>query len=49
MKKALLAAASVLALSVGAQAEVKMGVILGFTGPDRIADARTWLPAPNWR
>jgi hypothetical protein len=33
MKKALLAAASVLALSVGAQAEVKMGVILGFTGP----------------
>jgi len=33
MKKALLAAASVLALSVAAQAEVKMGVILGFTGP----------------
>ncbi|GAB4357399.1 MAG: ABC transporter substrate-binding protein [Oricola sp.] len=33
MKKALLAAVSVLALSGAAQAEVKMGVILGFTGP----------------
>ena len=33
MKKLLLAAASVLALSAAAQAEVKMGVILGFTGP----------------
>ncbi|WP_306119206.1 MULTISPECIES: ABC transporter substrate-binding protein [unclassified Roseitalea] len=33
MKKTLLAAASVLALTAAAQAEVKMGVILGFTGP----------------
>ncbi|HMQ57121.1 MAG TPA: ABC transporter substrate-binding protein [Rhizobiaceae bacterium] len=33
MKKMLLAAASVLALTAGASAEVKMGVILGFTGP----------------
>jgi branched-chain amino acid transport system substrate-binding protein len=32
-KTVLLAAASVIALSVAAQAEVKMGVILGFTGP----------------
>jgi branched-chain amino acid transport system substrate-binding protein len=32
-KTLLLAAASVLALSAAAQAEVKMGVILGFTGP----------------
>ncbi|MFZ2103716.1 MAG: ABC transporter substrate-binding protein [Oricola sp.] len=33
MRKTLLAAASVLALTAAAQAEVKMGVILGFTGP----------------
>ena len=34
MKKTLLAAASVLALTAAAQAEdVKMGIILGFTGP----------------
>ncbi|WP_223476379.1 ABC transporter substrate-binding protein [Oricola indica] len=33
MRKTLLAAASILALSATAQAEVKMGVILGFTGP----------------
>jgi branched-chain amino acid transport system substrate-binding protein len=32
-KTLLLAAASVLALSAAAQAEVKMGVLLGFTGP----------------
>ncbi|MCI5078391.1 ABC transporter substrate-binding protein [Oricola sp.] len=41
MKKALLAAASVLALSVAAQAEVKIGVILGFTGP-------TESLSPDW-
>ncbi|MEN0002022.1 MAG: ABC transporter substrate-binding protein [Pseudomonadota bacterium] len=33
MKKTLLAAASIVALASAAQAEVKMGVILGFTGP----------------
>jgi branched-chain amino acid transport system substrate-binding protein len=33
MRKTLLAAASVLALTAAAQAEVKMGVLLGFTGP----------------
>ncbi len=33
MKKLFLAAVSVIALSAAAQAEVKMGVILGFTGP----------------
>lgn len=33
MKKTLLAAVSVLALAGAAQAEVKMGIILGFTGP----------------
>jgi branched-chain amino acid transport system substrate-binding protein len=49
MKKILMASAATMAMAAAAQAEdIRLGVILGFTGPiESITPA--WPMAPSWR